>query len=106
MKRYFVVAYETVMIILVIVSTATILSSNINIPYIHTITWSIFLVDMIVRFILAATKWQYLKGHPFDLLSIIPFEDLFLLARFSRFLYLFRYKNAIKRYFDKLDKVL
>lgn len=104
--RHLAIAYETIMVLLVIVSLSTIFSPNPKLENLHTITWIIFLIDVAVRFIKATAKWKYVKGNPFDLLSIIPLEDMFLLGRFARLFRLFRYKNVIKRYLDRINKLL
>lgn len=94
------------MIALVVVSLSTIFSPNPKLENLHTATWIIFLIDVAVRFIKATAKWKYVKGNPFDILSIIPLEDMFLLGRFARLFRLFRYKNVIKRYLDRINKLL
>jgi len=104
--RHFAIVYEAVMIILVIVSLSTIFSPNPKLENLQTLTWAIFLVDVFIRFIKASTKWKYVKKNPFDILSIIPLEDMFLLGRFARLVRLFRYKNVVKRYLDRIDKLL
>lgn len=104
--RHLAIAYETIMVLLVIVSLSTIFSPNPKLENLHTITWMVFLIDVTVRFIKASTKWRYIKKNPFDILSIIPLEDMFLLGRFARLLRLFRYKNVVKRYLDRINKIL
>lgn len=101
------IAYEIFMMVLVITSLIAIMSdSSSNLAYLHRAIWFIFLVDVIFRFYKTAKKWNYVKGNPFDIISVIPLEDMFLLARFSRLLRLFRYKNALKRYLDRLDDLV
>lgn len=101
------IAYEILMIILVVTSLIAIMSdSSSNLAYLHRIIWFVFLVDVGIRFYKTRKKWSYVKGNPFDIISVIPLEDMFLLARFSRLLRLFRYKNAIKRYLDRLDDLV
>lgn len=104
--RHVAIIYETVMVILVILSLSTLFTSSSTFENLHTITWGIFLIDVIVRFIKASTKWSYVKKNPFDILSIIPWEDMFLLGRFARLLRLLRYKNVVKRYLDRINKLL
>lgn len=99
------VIYEFLMILLVTLSLMSIMMKN-ELPYLHTMIWLIFVIDVSIRFIRAATKWRYVKNNSFDILSVIPLEDMFILARFARFLRLFRYKNIIKRYLDKIDILL
>lgn len=110
MKRIAGITYEAVMLILILISLAGIWLSNA--PFfnvIHTVIWVIFLTDVIIRFIYAARrfrKWAYIKSHPFEIISVIPLEDFFLLARFARFLRFFRYKNILKRYIGRINRIL
>lgn len=95
------------MITMVIISLIVIMTdSTSKLAYLHRVIWFIFLIDVSIRFYRTARKWNYVKGNPFDIISVIPLEDMFLLARFSRLLRLFRYKNAIKRYLDRLDTLV
>lgn len=95
--------YETVMICLVIFSLVTIfMNQDSGYVYIHTVIWLIFLVDVSVRFLRAAVKWRYIRDNPFDIVTVIPLEDMFILARFARFIKLFRYKNLVKRYVERI----
>lgn len=97
------IAYEVFMVTLVIVSLIAVMSgSSGNMAYLHKIVWIIFVIDVSIRLYKARKKWGHLKENPFDIISIIPLEEIFLLARFSRLLMLFRYKNIIKRYLDRL----
>lgn len=95
------------MIILVIISLAAMLANEeSNFRYIHQIIWGIFLIDVIIRFGRSSVKWKYIKNNPFDIVTVLPLEDSMLLARFARFLRLFRYKNIVKRYADGIRKKL
>ena len=101
------ILYEGTMIILVIISlTAMMTNEKSNFRYIHQLIWLIFLVDVIIRFIRTSVKWKYIKDNPFDIVTVMPLEDMMLLGRFARFLRLFRYKNLVKRYVDGISKKL
>src|SRR5699024_7225969 len=101
------IIYEGFMIVLVIISLVMMMSDgDTNFKYVHKTIWVIFLVDVLIRFLRASIKWKYLKNNTFDIVSVIPLEDMFLLARFARFLRLFRYKNIIKRYLDKVSSIV
>lgn len=101
------IAYEAIMIILVIISLISAMSGyEGKLAELHNLIWFIFLIDVSVRFIRSARKLNYLKNNPFDVVSIIPLEDMFLLARFSRFIKLFRYKNFIKGYLDRIQEII
>lgn len=95
------------MIVLVIISlTAMMANEESNFKYVHQIIWAIFFMDVVIRFIKSSVKWRYIKDNPFDIVTILPLEDSMLLARFARFLRLFRYKNVIKRYADGISSKL
>lgn len=104
-KREILIVYESAMLLLISISLATIFIRDDTpkiFETINTVVWVIFLIDVSVRIYRAFSRWSYIKKHPFDLISIIPLEDFFLLARFGRLIQLFRYKNLIKRYLVKL----
>lgn len=104
-KREILIAYESTMLLLISISLATIFIRGETpriFDIINTAVWVIFLIDVGVRLYRAFSRWSYIKKHPFDLISIIPLEDFFLLARFGRLIQLFRYKNLIKRYLTKI----
>lgn len=97
--------YEGTMIVLVVISLAAMLTNEeSNFRYVHQIIWFIFLIDVLFRFIRTSVKWRYIKNNPFDIVTVIPLEDMMVLARFARFLRLFRYKNLVKRYVDGISK--
>lgn len=101
------ITYESIMILMVVISLIMMLSDGeTKFKYVHKTIWVIFLVDVVIRFIRASIKWNYIKNNTFDIVSVIPLEDMFLLARFARFLRLFRYKNIIKRYLDKISDIV
>src|SRR5699024_1951301 len=101
------IIYEGFMIVLVIVSLVMMMSDgDTKFRYVHKTIWVIFLVDVLIRFLRASIKWKYVKNNTFDIVSVIPLEDMFLLARFARFLRLFRYKNIIKRYLEKVSSIV
>lgn len=103
-KHHFKILYEGTMICLLIISLAAMMSNEeSNMRYVHQIIWFIFLIDVSFRFIKAAVKWRYIKDNPFDIVTVIPLEDIMVLARFARFLRLFRYKNIVKRYVDGIS---
>lgn len=96
--------YEGTMIILVIISLTAMLSNEESkMRYVHQVIWFIFLIDVTIRFIKTSVKWRYIKENPFDIVTVLPLEDMMLLARFARFLRLFRYKNIVKRYVDGIS---
>lgn len=101
------ILYEGIMIILVIISLVALMSNDeSNFRYIHQAIWFVFLIDVVIRFIRTSVKWRYIKDNSFDLVTVLPLEDIMLLGRFARFLRLFRYKNLLKRYVDGISRKL
>ncbi|MFC2948755.1 transporter [Virgibacillus sediminis] len=90
--------YETIMLLLVMVTLAGIWTDNAYNSIIHWLVWGIFVVDFLIRFLTADEKWEFVKQHPFLLLAIIPFDQFFQVARIVRIIYLFRIKTITKYY--------
>ncbi|GAE28605.1 potassium voltage-gated channel subfamily KQT [Halalkalibacter wakoensis JCM 9140] len=84
MNRNLVLVYESVMVLLAIVSVTMIWSDNESLYLIDRIVWFIFLVDVSIRFYKSKGKWEYIKTHPLDFIAIIPFDAIFQLARIAR----------------------
>ena len=55
-------------------------------PYavINNVILIIFTIDYFTRLILSHEKWQFVKHHIFDLLAIVPFNQVFSFFRLSR----------------------
>ncbi|SDM47171.1 hypothetical protein [Sediminibacillus halophilus] len=103
-KKQFV--YEIFMIILAACSVATIWQSTKYDSYIVWITWAIFFVDFVYRFLRSKHKWQFIKGNPFLLIAAIPLDAVFQFARLARILHLLRLKTITKYYTKPFLKVL
>jgi voltage-gated potassium channel len=84
MNRKLVLLYETLMVILAIISVSMIWADNESLYFIDRIVWLIFLIDVSVRFSKSKGKWEYIKTHPLDFVAIIPFDAIFQLARIAR----------------------
>src|SRR5699024_5758510 len=84
--------YEALMVVLVIITIVTLWTEHTFNSTVNTIVWFIFFVDFVVRFILAKSKWQYIRSNPFLIIAIIPFDQFFQIARIVRVVYLFRIK--------------
>lgn len=107
MKNNLKIGYETLMLVLILTSLIGLFYSDHPVfTIIHRVVYFIFLIDFSTKLILALSKLKYIKKHPFELISIIPFEDFMLLARFARFLRLFRYKTLLKRYLKRLNNIV
>jgi len=84
MNRNLVLLYETIMVLLAIISVSLIWSENESLFYIDRLVWLIFLIDVSIRFYKSKQKWEYIKTHPLDFIAIIPFDAIFQLARIAR----------------------
>ncbi len=108
MQKLLKILYDSLMILLIIVTILTLWSDNEINSEIHFIVWLVFAIDFIVRFALAKEKWQFIKKNPFLIIAVIPLDQFFQLARIVRIFYLFRIKTItkyyIKPYLEKLER--
>lgn len=83
--------------------------------WIDNIIYGLFVIDYIVRFIIADKKKEFFKGNIFDLVAIIPFNSAFRifrilkfskLLRFAKFTKLFRIGSVSARMLTKIKKFL
>ncbi|TPR50495.1 ion transporter [Apilactobacillus micheneri] len=56
----------------------------------------IFTIDYFTRLILAKNKWLFFKHNIFDLLAIIPFDNIFSIFRISRISRLFKILKIVR----------
>ncbi|WP_245732815.1 transporter [Salinibacillus kushneri] len=90
--------YESIMILLVMLTIMTLWTENTYDSTINWIVWGIFFCDFVIRIILTRDKWGFIKQNPFLLIAIIPFDQFFQVARIVRIFYLFRIKTITKYY--------
>ncbi|MFQ3543982.1 hypothetical protein Q7A53_07835 [Halobacillus rhizosphaerae] len=90
--------YELLMLILAGLSVATIWQHTKYDSYIFWVTWSIFFIDFLYRFIKSDNKWEFIKRNPFIVIAAIPLDAVFQFARFARLLHLLRLKSITKYY--------
>lgn len=83
MKKYYLY-YEIFMSILAILSLVVLWVDHPNWLIVDKIIWLIFLIDVLTRLFQSKSKISYLKKNPFDIISIIPLDHTFLMARFAR----------------------
>jgi len=89
-RQHITLVYEIVMIILAITSVAFIWIDTPSLQFIDKFVWLAFVFDVFIRFISSPKKLEYIKSNPFDLIAIIPFDSIFLLARIARLIRVFR----------------
>ena len=97
--------YELFMMILaLVVVTITIiqltmtLSSEMDriITVIDNGIYILFLLDYFIRLIKSENKWSFIKNNKIDLITIIPFNSLFMALRIFRFLRVTEFLRAAK----------
>jgi voltage-gated potassium channel len=98
-----------------VLSVSTIWIDSNGVKYLDKAVWVIFVLDFLIRFIFSKNKLRFIKENPFDLVAIIPFDNLFQLARLVRLIRLVRIillsRRFAKPFFailktNELDKVL
>lgn len=104
MKRFLQIVYESIMILLALLSV--ILFWYTGGKTLVLVIWGVFLIDVLVRIKMSNKKFMYILKNPFDIISIIPFDEFMLLARFSRLILLFRVKTILSRYVSFFNKFL
>ncbi len=114
-KKRLVVTYEILMAGLALVSVFLLINVNETTIIIDRIIWMIFVLDVTIRFVLSKNKLDYLKKNPLDIVAIIPFDNIFRLARLARLISVARSLLIFRHYLkpiigvlrtNNLDKVL
>lgn len=105
--RVYRIVYELLMVSLVVVSIGLFWVGDSEIgKFLTRVVWGIFFLDVVVRLILARSRWMYIAKNPFDVISIIPLDEFMLFARFARIIDLFRMKTILGRYIRPITRVL
>ncbi|SEN39896.1 voltage-gated potassium channel [Mesobacillus persicus] len=94
----FKIVYESLMLLLVMLTVVTIWTEETYNSTIHWLVWLVFVIDYFIRLLTSKEKWSFIKRNPFLLIAIIPFDQFFQVARFVRVIYLFRLKTITKYY--------
>lgn len=103
MKKYYMY-YEVFMAILAIISVAILWIDNPNREIVDIGIWLIFVIDVSTRFIKSKSKFEYIKKNPFDIIAIIPLDNIFRVARLARLARILRLLAIVKR--SNISKVL
>ncbi|WP_229683114.1 transporter [Virgibacillus oceani] len=98
MQQIMKTTYESIMILLVMLTIVTLWSENTYNSTINWIVWAVFFIDFVVRLTVSKEKWNFIKQNPFLVIAIIPFDQFFQIARIVRIIYLFRIKTITKYY--------
>ncbi|MFD2671755.1 potassium channel family protein [Marinicrinis sediminis] len=94
--------YEIFMLLLAILSVSLLWADTSNRVYalIDWSVWFIFFMDVLIRFIRADSKWQYIRSNPLDIIAAIPLDALFRFARIARLIRLLRAFALASRMID------
>lgn len=98
--------YEIMMAVLAFLSILFIMSDDPFIQNLDFYIWIIFLIDVSVRFIHSESKWDYVKRNPFDIIAVIPLDNIFRLARLARLIRLIRTLAIVGHYLKPFYQVL
>lgn len=66
----------------------------------------IFFCYILYKFLKSENKWEFIKTHPFELIALIPVNDIFRGAMIIRFFRLLVVSKTLKRSFPRLTKIL
>ncbi|MGY0692672.1 transporter [Virgibacillus sp. FSP13] len=106
MQNIMKIAYEGIMILLVMLTIITLWTDSAYNSTINWIIWIVFFVDFFVRLVTSKKKWTFIKQNPFLVIAIIPFDQFFQIARIVRVIHLFRIKTITKYYvFPYIEKI-
>ena len=105
-RKKIALLYEIVLVILAFISVLFIWSDQSNTWYLDKFIWLIFFVDVLVRFIKAEKKWEYIKHNPFDIIAALPLDSIFQTARIVRLFRLLRFFAIGKKYIKPLRDIL
>ncbi len=105
-KNKLSVLYEITMFTLAVYSISFIWSNDPRFPWLDTLVWAIFVIDVSYRLYRAEHKWKFVKENPFDFIAIIPFDSLFRLARVVRLLRVFKVIVIAKRFSTPVIAIL
>lgn len=106
MKKKILLLYEIFLVILAFFSVIFVWSSNQRIMYLDKIIWLIFFVDVLIRFVMAKRKWQFVKENPFDIIAAIPLDSIFQTARIVRLFRVLRFFSIGKKYLTPIRNIL
>jgi len=95
-KISFGIIYEIILAVLVIFSVIVDLPAKEN-KVLEIFIWGIFVIDYFTGFIKSENKWTYFKGHPLELISILPLGTIFQTARLIRLIRVIRLISIINR---------
>lgn len=97
-KREWTLAYEITLVTLAFLSVLFIWTENPVLMVIDRFVWLAFFIDVLVRFIAAEKKVEYVKRNPFDIIAAIPLDAIFQTARIVRLFRVLRFFAISRKY--------
>lgn len=96
--EFFMMILALVVVIITIIQLTMTLSSYLDslMSFVDNGIYIIFLLDYFIRLIKSKNKWSFIKNNKIDLITIIPFNSLFMAFRIFRFLRIIEFLKAIK----------
>jgi voltage-gated potassium channel len=98
--------YEVIFAVMAVTSALLIFDTGNKYIWLDRFILIIFAVDVFWRFYKAENKWTFIKRHPFEFISIIPFDSIFRIARLVRLMRILRVFGYLNRYFPTLMNIL
>ncbi|MCU6713068.1 potassium channel family protein [Paenibacillus sp. J5C_2022] len=94
------IIYEMIMFLLALMSVSFIWIEDAGTVgmWVDRAVWFIFAADYFTRLFRSDMKWSYIKRHPFELIAIIPLDELFRFARLARLFRLIRGVLIVSHY--------
>ncbi|MFD0959203.1 potassium channel family protein [Paenibacillus chungangensis] len=94
------IIYEMIMFLLALMSVSFIWIDDAGTVgvWVDRSVLLIFAADYFYRLFKSDMKWQYIRKHPFELIAIIPLDELFRFARLARLFRLIRAVLIVSHY--------
>lgn len=100
------ISYEVFLFVLALIAVSTLFSDNPEYVWIDRSIWLIFFVDVLVRFILAPKKWEYIRKNPLDIIVALPLDAIFQSARLLRIFRLIRILLVVSKFMNPIYQII
>ncbi|AKG03515.1 ion transporter [Salimicrobium jeotgali] len=105
-KKNWIIGYEITLVFLALASVLFIWTENPILLAINRYVWIIFFTDVLIRFIAAEKKWQYIKKNPIDIIAALPLDAIFQTARIVRLFRVLRFFAVSRKYLGTLFSII
>ncbi|SDX87576.1 potassium channel family protein [Salimicrobium album] len=105
-KKNWIIGYEITLVFLALASVLFIWTENPVLLAINRYVWIIFFTDVLIRFIAAEKKWQYIKKNPIDIIAALPLDAIFQTARIVRLFRVLRFFAVSRKYLGTLFSII